>query len=199
MPEMLTFLQDLPTLQQDDDQEQWYVVKYFVSYCKVCQRSALNYKKIALEYAAANDDNDKDKEPSTVVGHRNRVHFVRADATSWTGVSSSSESSSSSQQQQQWLKQLGITKFPFVQVYRGRTGACVASFSTGGTSYMFARRVRETLQAIVTRSPQEWKDFEQNCQSAMDENAQVRRQVLQDYYSVQQHSPETNEEQEVMP
>ncbi|KAL7570467.1 hypothetical protein ACA910_004252 [Epithemia clementina (nom. ined.)] len=228
MRDALEFLEQLPlrqSLRQDEEEEEeeYLVVKYFVSYCKVCQRAALSYKKIATEYT---NDNRNGK----------RVHFLRADASSWAIPSSvnvnnkyynndpatvpnsfpsmsdfgeeapslqqlssdmnhgnlvdpslgmeeepqsSQQQRSQSHQQQEWLKQLGLIKFPFVQIYRKRTGDCVASFSTGGTSYMFTRRVRETLNAVLERTPNEWQAFDRDCRAAMDENHNVRRHVLQ--------------------
>ena len=192
MQDVLEFLEDLPSTTRannndmDDALEHWYVVKYYVSYCKVCQRSALNYKKIALEYANG---------LSNCTDNQSVIHFLRADATSWaTGTGGDHHDRSSRKQRQrqqqkppqddfsgnmqQWLKQMGLVKFPFVQIYRGSTGTCVASFSTGGTSYMFTRRVRETLHDVLQRTTQEWSDFEMQWKHDIDENRQARRESL---------------------
>jgi len=57
------------------------------------------------------------------------------------------------------LQSLGITKLPFVQIYRN--SKCVASFSTGAQTYNFSRKVKETILACQQRTAQKdgWNTF----------------------------------------
>lgn len=73
------------------------------------------------------------------------------------------------------LRALGITKFPFVQIFRH--GDCVASFSTGPT-HMFMRSVRGTLDLCLGRDDQAWKDFSMEFQQYIQENRDARGRVL---------------------
>ena len=60
------------------------------------------------------------------------------------------------------LESLGIQKYPHIQIYRGasitRTKQCVASFSIP-RSFLFAKLLHESLDAIDRRTPQEWTAF----------------------------------------
>ncbi|KAG7354216.1 thioredoxin [Nitzschia inconspicua] len=73
------------------------------------------------------------------------------------------------------LRALGVTKFPWVQIYRH--GNCVASFSTG-PSHMFMKRVRDTVTMCLERSPEAWQEFEQEFASNMAENAATRQKLM---------------------
>ena len=73
------------------------------------------------------------------------------------------------------LRTLGITKFPFVQIFRH--GDCVASFSTGPT-HMFLRSVRGTLDLCLQRDDQAWSDFAIEFEQYIQENRDARSQVL---------------------
>jgi thiol-disulfide isomerase/thioredoxin len=72
------------------------------------------------------------------------------------------------------LRSLGVTKFPFLQVYR--QGKCVASFSSG-PSHFFASKVRDTLDACRQRSQQEWDEFETEFSKEIDDNVRARRDL----------------------
>ncbi|MGK3739789.1 MAG: hypothetical protein ACI90V_006636 [Bacillariaceae sp.] len=54
------------------------------------------------------------------------------------------------------LQLLGVRLYPHIQVYLGRT--CVASFSIP-QPYLFAKKLRESLEIISTRTTQEWDEF----------------------------------------
>lgn len=60
------------------------------------------------------------------------------------------------------LESLGIQKYPHIQIYRGasitRTKQCVASFSIP-RSFLFAKLLHESLDAIDRRTPEEWTAF----------------------------------------
>lgn len=69
------------------------------------------------------------------------------------------------------LRGLGVTKFPFLQIYR--RGQCVASFSTG-PSHMFAKRVRDTLTDCEQRTPAEWDAFVSEFSNEISSNQEAR-------------------------
>ena len=54
------------------------------------------------------------------------------------------------------LQELGITTYPFVQVFKD--GKCVASFSIP-LSYMFNRLMGDSLKLIKQRSREQWEEF----------------------------------------
>jgi thiol-disulfide isomerase/thioredoxin len=53
-------------------------------------------------------------------------------------------------------KSLGVTKTPFIQIYRN--GSCVASFSTG-PAHNFSRKAGATLDLCKSRTDEEWEIF----------------------------------------
>ena len=72
------------------------------------------------------------------------------------------------------LRTLGISKFPFVQIYRN--GDCVASFSTGPT-HMFMRKVRGTLDLCLERDEDCWEGFSTEFASEIQGNRNARHQL----------------------
>jgi hypothetical protein len=81
------------------------------------------------------------------------------------------------------LHALGVTKFPFIQIYRH--GQCVASFSTG-PSHMFRKRVLDTVRLCLERSPDNWQDFYNEFATPIQENANTRQRLLADIMQQQQ-------------
>jgi hypothetical protein len=75
------------------------------------------------------------------------------------------------------LRKLGVTKFPFIQIYRH--GQCVASFSTG-PSHMFRKRVQDTVKLCLERSPDAWQSFYEEFATPIQENANIRERLLTD-------------------
>ena len=73
------------------------------------------------------------------------------------------------------LKALGVTKYPYVQVYQDG-GTCVASFSIPQT-YMFKKLVGDCLQQIQQRSATEWKEFYQRYHKDIQENQHVVQEL----------------------
>jgi hypothetical protein len=69
------------------------------------------------------------------------------------------------------LRSLGVSKFPFVQLYR--RGDCVASFSTG-PSHMFLRKVRDTLDLCLERDEDCWEGFSNEFSSEIQANRDAR-------------------------
>lgn len=72
------------------------------------------------------------------------------------------------------LRTLGVSKFPFVQIYRG--GDCVASFSTGQT-HMFMRMVRNTLDLCLERDEDCWEAFGNDFATEIEANQDARRKL----------------------
>ena len=72
------------------------------------------------------------------------------------------------------LRQLGVSKFPFLQIYRH--GDCVASFSTGPT-HMFLRKVRGTLDLCLERDEDCWKEFCHEFATEIRVNRDARHQL----------------------
>jgi thioredoxin-like negative regulator of GroEL len=73
------------------------------------------------------------------------------------------------------LRSLGVSKFPFVQIYRN--GQCVASFSTG-PSHLFVKKVRDTIDTCLKRSPDEWDAFLSEFANEIESNRQAREELL---------------------
>lgn len=72
------------------------------------------------------------------------------------------------------LKDLGIERYPHVQVYRD--GICVASFSVPQT-YFFTKLVGDSLDAIASRTPEEWSDFVRLHRQDIDANKAVQEVI----------------------
>lgn len=72
------------------------------------------------------------------------------------------------------LRTLGVSKFPFVQIYR--KGDCVASFSTGPT-HMFMRKVRGTLDLCLERDADCWEGFSTEFASEIQGNRDARNSL----------------------
>ncbi|GAX09692.1 hypothetical protein FisN_19Lh159 [Fistulifera solaris] len=87
------------------------------------------------------------------------IQFVRLEAT---------EDFSSDQ-----LRSLGVTSFPFLQIYRG--SHCVASFPGGGP--YFRRKLQDTLEECLKR--ENWEAFYEEYRSYMEENAQARARLIE--------------------
>lgn len=130
--------QYLEALDANHEDNELLVVKYYASYCKICQRASISFKKIAM------DRNDKP------------VRFARLE---------------SSRMPADLLRQLGLTKFPFVQIFRH--GKIVASFSTG-PSHMFAPKVRNTVDTCLQRSEEEWAELEKEFGHEIQANLEAR-------------------------
>ena len=76
------------------------------------------------------------------------------------------------------LRALGVTKFPFIQIYSAE-GKLVASFSTG-PSHMFMKKVRDTIQLCLDRSTEEWNDFLTEFDIPIQDNINIRNQFRND-------------------
>lgn len=72
------------------------------------------------------------------------------------------------------LRTLGVSKFPFVQIFR--KGQCVASFSTGPT-HMFMRRIRDTLDLCLERDDACWDSFVTEFAGEIESNQLARKSL----------------------
>jgi thiol-disulfide isomerase/thioredoxin len=163
--------------------DRFVVIKYYASYCKICQRAGIQLKKIATEYPptivqfakieasvlgsiSSGTSHDRQPPPPQQQQHQS----VPATTTSSTSTSTSADV----------LRTLGVTKFPFVQIYRN--GFCVASFSTG-PSHLFVKRVRDTINLCLERTPDIWTEYRAEFDDEIQSNRKARQSLQQ-----QQHS-----------
>ena len=72
------------------------------------------------------------------------------------------------------LRSLGISKFPFVQIFR--KGGCVASFSTG-PAHLFMHKVRDTLDLCLERDEDCWEAFTTDFATEIESNRDARRNL----------------------
>ena len=92
LQECLSFLEGIP----ETHDESLVVVKFYASYCRICKRASITYKKIASDDAYAKN-----------------FHFTRVEAGRMSA---------------ERLRTLGLTKFPFIQIFR--KGMCVGKSKT---------------------------------------------------------------------
>jgi hypothetical protein len=120
-----TTLEYLDVLDANQHSDDLLIVKYNAPSCRLCVRSGIHYKKLALSL----------REQGLP------VQCVRFDASVLSGAT---------------LRDLGLIRFPFVQIFR--RGDCVAAFSTGAT-HMFTTKVKNAVRKSLARSPDEWNTF----------------------------------------
>uniref|UniRef100_A0A7S1Y331 Thioredoxin domain-containing protein n=1 Tax=Grammatophora oceanica TaxID=210454 RepID=A0A7S1Y331_9STRA len=167
LPELLRFIDEAPP-------NQLCVIKFWASYCKVCQRAKQIFRRLAVvdDETCHIDDVSCDRSFAA-------VEIVQ------TGTSV--------------VKQLGVTKTPFIQIYRN--GKCVASFSTG-PAHNFRRKVDDTLKLVKTRTLEEWDKFEEDFAAEIDVNQQELRKLRiqaeqeADHASQQDRASPTDEQAE---
>jgi hypothetical protein len=177
----------------DHNNNHFTVVKHYASYCKICQRAGIQYQKIAvkeqqaqahIQAAQARQNNDSSLPPPLPPSPPPplpRIDFYQLDA----GRLLSGDT----------LKQLGVTKFPFCQIFV--RGDCVASFglSTGGSggggsggsggggvgaaaaAHLFGQRVRDTLDTCLARTEDEWETFRTDFAVPIQDNRSARAAV----------------------
>jgi thiol-disulfide isomerase/thioredoxin len=129
IPQFIQFV----TQDKDDDQKQLCVIQYHARWCKVCRLVATKYKQIVSDYSSIiTDDNTSITQPM--------VRFADVEVG----------------QNSQLCKTLGITLFPYIEIYEG--GIKVASFSTGA-SYKFSSLVRNSIREKLSMSKEEKLEF----------------------------------------
>lgn len=73
------------------------------------------------------------------------------------------------------FRSLGISRVPFVQIYRH--GVCVASFST---KWQLESKLKETLKDCQSRSISGWMNFMRRFENEIQDNKMVRNQLRQE-------------------
>ena len=132
---------------QANDDDRILVVMFHAHYCQTCKRAGLQYQKLAKKLAS-----DSNEDQTTIFTNLESSTCLSADQ----------------------LRAMGVTKFPFVQIFR--KGDCVASFGTGPV-HLFARKVEGSLEACRARSPDDWENFFNQFGADMAENQQGRQNV----------------------
>jgi len=103
-------------------------VKFHAKWCRVCARAVLKYKKMAHKYESS--------EVETPVP----IKFISVECTVNPKI----------------IEQLGIKKFPYLQIYRNKE--CVASFGTG-PARNFQKVVGSTVEQKLNTDVSEWDAF----------------------------------------
>lgn len=138
---------DFLDLVENTEENELVVVKYHAKWCKVCARATLKYKKMALKYA----------QPS--VETPVPISFISVESTDNMKI----------------IEQLGIKKFPFIQIYRNKE--CVAAFGTG-PAHNFQRMVGSTVEQKLETTVEEWDAFRSEFKSQISsglENLELLR------------------------
>jgi hypothetical protein len=157
------------------------VVKYYANYCKICQRAGINYKKVAMEQQQQQQQQQQQAR-QTGVDQQHFVDFYQLDAGRLPSET---------------LKQLGVTKFPYCQVFVG--GDCVSSFGlgTGAAAHLLGQRVRDTIDICRARTPDEWQAFQRDFSVPIKDNrsarAAVKESLLQNAMMTESSSSSTDE------
>jgi len=129
----------LNEINQKEGSDMLLVVLFHAHYCKLCQRSNIQFRKLAHN----TEEN---------------VSFVRLETSHFTPDQ---------------LKELGVTRLPFVQIYR--KGICVASFST---QQHLESKLKDTLQVCWRRRERDWKTFENYFVTDIRANRVARQRLL---------------------
>jgi hypothetical protein len=111
------------------------IVLFHAHYCKVCQRSNIQYRKVAYRYPD--------------------IQFCRLETSHFSS---------------EHLRSLGVTRLPFVQIYRNQI--CVASFSTRNE---LEKSLTHTIELCQSRDVLQWKSFWDAHQVEIAENRRARR------------------------
>lgn len=111
---------------EDAKPNELVVVKFHAKFCKVCARVILKYKKMAHQLLS--------KETPVP------IKLLSIESTENTKI----------------VSELGIKKFPYLQIYRNRE--CVTSFGTG-PAHNFQRAVGGTIDQKLSMTEDEWEAF----------------------------------------
>jgi len=115
--------QFLSFVKNPDLEEQLCVIKYHAKWCKICKLVALKYQKLARDFCTTQEDHSL-------------VRFGDVEVTANSDL----------------CKKLGITLFPFIEIYEG--GVRIAAFSTGA-SYKFNNILRKSMEEKLKMSKEE--------------------------------------------
>jgi hypothetical protein len=130
------------------------VVLYFAHYCKMCHQANIPYKKLAYSYEEETsllyDDDESDKDP--------KIQFTRIETSVLTKPQ---------------FQSLGISRVPFVQIYRNQI--CIASFSTNFR--ILEEQLKDTLVISKHRSILEWVSFFNQHDKEIQSNKLARQTI----------------------
>jgi len=126
---------------ENTEENELVVVKFHAKWCKVCARAILKYKKMALKYSST--------DTQTPVP----IKFVSVESSTNMPI----------------IEQLGVKKFPYIQIYRNRE--CVASFGTG-PAHNFQRMVGSTVEQKLNTPVSEWEAFRSEFKNEISEGLQ---------------------------
>lgn len=132
--------------------------RFHAKFCKVCARVILKYKKMANKLTAPG------------VETQVPIRFISVESTANPKI----------------IQQLGVKKFPFIQIYRNKE--CVASFGTG-PAHNFQRMVGNTVDQKLSTSQSDWDafraEFKEEISSGLENLELLRLQaVLEDECSL---------------
>lgn len=126
---------------ENAEENELVVVKYHAKWCKICARANVKYKQTAIKYTS----------PDTQ--HPVPVKFVSVESSENMEV----------------IKQFGIKRFPFIQIYRNME--CVASFGTG-PAYNFKKVVESTVDEKLNTPVSEWDAFRNEFKNEISQGLQ---------------------------
>lgn len=135
----LTGFSDLSSVLEATPQNELTIVSYHASYCKVCRRAQIKYKKLISSNPQA------------------AAQFTSLEASKIPSVD---------------LKSLGITRFPFIQIWRN--GQCVESLAPGA-SFSYIPRVMEKIEACRERTRTEWLDMAPELEKSQETLERLRQ------------------------
>ena len=115
--------------------------RYHAKWCKICARANVKYKQTAIKYTS----------PDTQ--HPVPIKFVSVESSENMEV----------------IKQFGIKRFPFIQIYRNME--CVASFGTG-PAYNFKKVVESTVDEKLNTPVSEWDAFRNEFKNEISQGLQ---------------------------
>jgi len=116
------------------------IVKVHAKWCRVCARAILKYKKMAQKY-------------SSTATNTVPIKFISVEASSNKKI----------------IEELGIRKFPYIQIYRNRE--CVASFGTGPV-HNFERMTGSTIEQKLNTTEEQWDAFRSEFKDQIASNLQ---------------------------
>jgi len=165
----LDFLQALDDNENDVDKAgELLVIMYAAHYCKLCHRSSLAYRQLAAKQRYGREGTIPDRSSSSSSGVRS-VRYARTELSKQQGDDVDSSWTSDS------LRKLGVTSFPFIQIYFG--GDCVASFGTG-PAHDFKQRVQDTVEGCM--KCQDWYAVRSGFAGAIREHREAREAIRQE-------------------
>lgn len=140
------------------------VVLYYAPYCKLCQRASMVLNQLAERNLASGRPGGP-------------VYFTRLDASlllSTPHGETADEHSDASSVSSIVREKLGISRLPFVHIYR--QGKCIASFSSP-QSHRFRIQMRENLDLCQRRSLMEWDEWVHRFEKEIAINQEARQEL----------------------